>query len=137
MAKSYIRPSIAFDTTPMIWGVRQDSDPDDDHWIAKATQYIRKIESEGYSIMVPSPVISEYLVGATDTQFKEAKILRRGFLIADLDSMAATLAAQLQRGGIVEAIHDEFGTPKKSIRIDAFIIAIACVQGASKIITNK
>jgi hypothetical protein len=89
MAKSHMQRSIAFDTTPMLWGVRE---LDDEHrMVVHTKKYIQKLESEGYSILVPAPVVSEYLVGATATQFKEAKILRHGFLIAEFDSQAAEL----------------------------------------------
>ncbi len=137
MAKSQMQPSIAFDTTPLIWGVREDSDPNDSHMIAHTKKYIKKLQSEGYGIVIPSPVVSEYLVGATATQFHEAKILSRGFLIADLDSPSAVLAARLQRGGMVDIIHNETGIPKPSIRIDTFIIAIAILNRVEKIITHN
>jgi predicted nucleic acid-binding protein len=87
--------------------------------------------------MVPTPVISEYLVGAPATELHELEIIRRGFEYPALDLPSARLAAELQRGGVVDAIHDEFGAPKQSIRIDAFIIAIAIVNGASWIVTNN
>lgn len=37
----------------------------------------------------------------------------------------------------MDAIHDEFGTPRPMIRIDSFIIAIAIEVGAEKIVTNN
>lgn len=87
--------------------------------------------------MIPSPVVAEYLVGATATQFHEKEILRRGFEIHEFDVHRAELAAHLQRGAMVEIIHDEFGTPKQNIRIDSFIIAIAILGEAEKIVTNN
>lgn len=135
MAKSHMKPSIAFDTTPMLWGVR---DQEDEFKMVEHTKrYIKKLENDGYYILVPTPVVAEYLVGATATQFKEAQILRRGFLIADLDPEAAILAAKMQRGGNVEIIHGEYGIPKQNIRIDSFIIAIAITNGSKKIITHN
>lgn len=137
MAKSHMMPSVCFDTTPLIWGVREDAEDEDFHMIHHTKNYIKSLSDSGHAIMVPSPVVAEYLVGATDTQFHEARILRRGFRITDLDARCAELAAKLQRGGIVDAIHDEYGIPKQNIRIDAFIIAIAIENGALKIITNN
>ncbi len=133
--KVRIRPTVCFDTTPLIWGIREDSSREDEHMIERAKKYVGYLESHRYSIMVPVPVVSEYLVGATETQWREAELLRRGYEIPVLDLPSAMLAAQLQRGGLVDAIHDEFGTSKQSIRIDAFIIAIAIRNGASRIVT--
>jgi predicted nucleic acid-binding protein len=118
----------------MLWGVRE---MDDEHGMVEHTKkYIKTLESRGFTILVPAPVVAEYLVGASATEFHEAAILRRGFRIADLDAEAAHLAARLQRGGKVDFIHKEYRIPKQSIKIDSFIIAISIVQGASKIVTN-
>ena len=92
---------------------------------------------QNITIMVPAPVIAEYLVGATDTQIQELEVLRRGFEIPSLDAPSSTRAAILQRGGIVNEIRAEYGTPRQSIKIDAFIIAIAIENHASRIITNN
>jgi predicted nucleic acid-binding protein len=137
MAKSRMRPAICLDTTPMIWGVREDADNDDFHMIERTKLYIKKISEAGFAIMVPSPVVAEYLVGATQTQFHENEIIRRGFEHPDFDVRCAELAARLQRGGMVDEIHDETGIPKSNIRIDSFIISIAIINEAEKIVTNN
>jgi predicted nucleic acid-binding protein len=121
----------------MIWGVREDATGADFPMIERTKQYIKKISEDGYAIMVPSPVVAEYLVGATDTQFHENQIIKRGFEHPDFDVRCAELAAMLQRGGIVNEIHEETGTSKSNIRIDAFIIAIAIVNEAEKIVTDN
>ncbi len=64
-------------------------------------------------------------------------VIRRGFEHPDLDIHCAELAAKLQRGGMVDEIHQESKISKQSIRIDCFIIAIAIINGAEKIITNN
>ncbi len=87
--------------------------------------------------MVPPPVVAEYFVGATATQISEAELLRRGFECPAFDQADAMLAARLQRGGMVDAIHDEFGTPKQQIRIDCFIIYIDINNDEYIIITHN
>jgi predicted nucleic acid-binding protein len=137
MAKSRMRQAICFDTPTMIWGVREDASDNDHHMIERTKTYIKKISETGYAIMVPSPVVAEYLVGATDTQFHENKIIKQGFEHPDIDVRCAELAARLQRGGIVNVVHEEIKIPKPSIRIDTFIIAIAIVNEAEKIVTDN
>ena len=86
--------------------------------------------------MIPAPVIAEYFAGASETELEESEILKRGFEIPVLDLPSAILAARLQRGGVAEAIRDEFGIGRQQIRVDAFIVAIAIVNGADSIVTN-
>ncbi len=121
----------------MIWGVREDSDGHDFHMIERTKKYIKSISDAGYAIMVPSPVVAEYLVGATQTQFHEKAIICQGFEHPDLDIRCAELAAKLQRGGMVDEIHRETGISKPSMRIDSFIIAIAVINEADKIVTHN
>lgn len=137
MAESHARKVICFDTTPMIWGVRENADPGMEHMIERTKLYIKHIQEQRFAVMVPAPVVAEYLVGADDTQFAEMRILKRGFEIGALDAKSAAIAATLQRGGVVDEIRQEFGHPKRMIRIDAFIIAIAISEGAKKIITHN
>lgn len=44
MSKSGMRKLICFDTTPMIWGVREDADPNDQHMILRTKKYIKKYQ---------------------------------------------------------------------------------------------
>lgn len=71
-----MKPAICFDTTPVIWGIREDADDGDFHMIERTKKYIKKISEDGYAIMIPSPVVAEYLVGATATQFHEKEVIR-------------------------------------------------------------
>lgn len=137
MTRNRMRRAICFDTTPLIWGVRNDASPGQEHMIERTRRYVQHLTENRYAVMVPSPVVAEYFVGATATQIQEAELLRMGFELPAFTPADAMLAARLQRGGMVEQIHDEFGTPKQSIRIDAFIIAVAINNHADKIVTNN
>jgi predicted nucleic acid-binding protein len=136
MPQSRMRRAICMDTSPLIWGIRGDATRTQEHMIPRARAFIDHLSEHKYAIMVPSPVIAEYFVGATATQIHEAELLRRGFEHPSLDEASAMLAVTLQRGGKLDEIHEEYGLPKQSIKIDAFIIAIAILNGAEKIITH-
>ena len=136
MARSRARRGICFDTGRLIWGVREDATRGQEPMIERTSRYIEHLSKLGIAIMVPAPVVAEYLVGATETEIQEATLLRRGFEIPAFDLRAAMLAAELQRGGVVNQIRDETGLSKPAIRIDAFIIAIAIANGAEEIVTH-
>lgn len=128
---------VCFDTAPMIWGVREDADRGQEHMIEITKRYIRFLRSTGNAIMVPTPVIAEYLIGANDTQLRELEILKRGFQHPGLDIAAAVKAAELQRGGTIRSLQDEFQIDRDCLKTDAEIIAIAIMNKATKIITNN
>jgi predicted nucleic acid-binding protein len=100
-------------------------------------RFIRWLTIQRHSIMVPAPVVAEYFAGATATELHEQGLLMRGFEIPVLDARSAVLAAELQRGGVVDALHDEYGVPRQHLRIDAMIIAIAIAKEAHIIITHN
>lgn len=137
MPQARVRKAYCFDTSPLIWGVREDADPGDEHMIEICKRFIKWITAQGHTIMVPAPVIAEYFVGATDTQLHELELLKRGFEYPALDARSAVLAAELQRGGVIDALHDQLNTTKRQLRIDAMIIAIAIVKQADTIITHN
>jgi predicted nucleic acid-binding protein len=62
---------------------------------------------------------------------------RRAVAIVEDRFSRGVLAAKLQRGGKVDFLHGEYGTSKQSIRIDCFILAVAIVHRATKIVTNN
>lgn len=127
---------ICFDTAPLIWGVRGDSTRGQESEIEKTKSYISVLRSSHKQIMVPAPVLTEYLVGASDTELHELDVLKQGFQIANLDAASAVLAASLQRGDLARVIHEDFGVERQCIKIDALIIAIAITNHASRIITH-
>jgi hypothetical protein len=55
---------ICFDTTPPIWGVREESRRGQEHEIERTKNYIDFIRRTRKQILVPAPVLSEYLIGA-------------------------------------------------------------------------
>jgi predicted nucleic acid-binding protein len=128
--------SICFDTAPLIWAIRGESARGQESQIEKTRRYIEQLTRARKQLMISAPVLAEYLVGASATEFHELEILKRGFQTPVLDIASARLAADLQRGNAVRAIQDDFGLPRQCIKIDALIIAIAITNKASKIITN-
>lgn len=128
---------VCFDTTPLVWGVRGDADRGQEHMIERTKKFIYYLKRTQKQIMVPTPVLAEYLIGASATELNELDILRRGFILPGLDLPAAVKAAELQRGGMIRNLQDEFELDRACLKTDAEIIAIAIVGGASRIVTNN
>jgi predicted nucleic acid-binding protein len=128
---------ICFDTTPLIWGVRGESTRGQEQEIEKTRAYIRYLRDAHKQIMIPSPVVSEYLIGASATELHELEVLKRGFQIPSFDLPSAILAAKLQRGDTIKILQEDFDLDRECIKVDAQIIAIAIINHAVKIITNN
>jgi predicted nucleic acid-binding protein len=126
---------ISFDTPGLIWGIRGEATAGQEHQIETTKRYIKIIKKQKGQIMITTPALSEYLIGANETEQKELEILQRGFLIANLDVNSARLAAELQRDRIRE-LKEESQISKVCIKVDALIVAISITNHASKIFTH-
>lgn len=129
--------AICFDTAPLIWGVREDANRGDEHFIGRTQRYIKWLREQGAIIMVPAPVLAEYFVGASATELRNMEVLRRGFLTPPLNTRAAILAAELQRGSRIQTAIEMTGSGRQCLKTDALIIAIAICNDAEFIVTNN
>jgi predicted nucleic acid-binding protein len=129
---------ICFDTAPVIWGVQGAARPSQVLMIERTKRYIVHLEKTGQRIMIPSPVLAEYLLGfEPDEQDRQSQILEQSFFIPALDIPAARLAARLQsQTELLKSIRKDHSIDRQSLRVDAMIIAIAVVNKAERIITG-
>jgi predicted nucleic acid-binding protein len=128
---------ICLDTPLLIWGVRGISTRGQEHEIVKAARYIRWLKMKNLQVMVPTPVLAEFLVGATATELHEMSIFEMGFQIPPFDIPAAKITADLMRDAHhVKAIREEYGIGNQCIKTDAMILAIAISRNAQQIITS-
>src|SRR5262249_2902327 len=128
---------ICLDTAILIWGIRGSASRTQEHMTSKARRYIEHLEMQAERIMIPTPVLAEYFVGATATERHEMEIMERGFVFPPLDVPSALIAADLMRDiATTEEVKDETGLDIQSIKSDTFIIAIAIQHRATRIITH-
>jgi predicted nucleic acid-binding protein len=130
---------ICLDTAILIWGVRGIATAGQEPMIGRTRRYLDHLEEARTTIMVPTPALSEYLVGAESSvkAAEELAIFERGFYLPGFDIPSAFLAAELQRDSDkMKSIRKEFGVDRQQLRTDAMIIAIAVIHKAAKIITN-
>ena len=129
---------ICFDTSPVIWGVQGAAKTSQQRMIDRTRRYIRFLATENERIMVPAPVLMEYLVAfKSNEQDHQRQLIEQNFFVPSFDIPAALVAAQLLGNrALIKAIQKTEKVNPQSLRIDAQIIAIAIVHGASKIISN-
>jgi predicted nucleic acid-binding protein len=128
---------VCFDTAILIWGVQGVSRPNQVGMIERTRRYIEVLREEKTRIMVPSPAVGEYLLGfETEAERRrQAELFQQHFIVPGLDLQAAALAADLER----DAAGDLRGVEvpeRQRLRVDAQILAIAIVNGATVVISH-
>ena len=128
---------ICLDTPVLIWGVRGFASRTQEHEIVKAERYIKWLTIKEKKVLLPSIVLSEYLVGANATELHNGTIFEKGFQIAPFDVPAAKIAADLSRDiDMIMTIAKEHNVHRQCIKSDVMIAAIAIHRKAEKIITS-
>ena len=129
---------ICFDTHVLIWGVQGRAKAGQEHLIEKAKRYIRHLDQHNEQIMIPAPVVGEYLVHFNgDDLAKQKDIIQRNFFVPSLDIHAAAIQAEIEGDkALRKRIQAEDGLDRQQLRVDSQIIAIALVNKAEKIISH-
>jgi predicted nucleic acid-binding protein len=128
---------ICLDTPVLIWGVRGFASRGQEHEIDNAGRYIKWLKLKEQTVMIPTPVLAEYLVGESATDRHDGTIFETGFQIAPFDLRAAVIAAELARDiGLIKSIKKEEDVSHQCIKTDIMLAAIAIERKAEKIITT-
>jgi predicted nucleic acid-binding protein len=128
---------ICFDTHVLIWGVQGVASKGQEHLVAKARKYIRHLDAKHERIMVPAPVVGEYLIGFNDKdRHAQQELLQRLFFVPALDMHAATVQAEIEGNQeLLKELRDRFRLGRQEIRVDAQILAVAIVNNADRVIS--
>ena len=87
---------ISVDTQILIWGLKRNSTKNRAHMIPKAEHLLECLSQQRAKIMVPSLVLSEFLVKYTfDERAVVLAEMQKRFFIAPFDANSASLAAQM------------------------------------------
>jgi predicted nucleic acid-binding protein len=100
---------------------------------------IKNLEASKSKIIIPTPALSEVLVGAGDAASKYLELIHKSsqFKIASFSERAAIEVAAAHREAINAGDKKEgSGDSWQKVKFDRQIIAIAKVEGASKIYSN-
>jgi len=120
---------ICFDTTPLIWGM-QDTDP---HPVTKMNiertkAYLSSLAEQKERIIIPTPVLAEYLVKIPVADHVDAITqLRDLFLVYPFDERAASVAAHLRTQATFKSVVDQisseyhmsFESARQIVKVDA------------------
>jgi len=129
---------ICLDTAIVIWAIQGIEDPQRPDMPLRARRFIENLSEAGVRIMIPSPVVHEFLTGLpTEVKSETIEVLSKMFYIPSFDLSSAVLAAELDANrGEMKEIKSDYGLMRQQIKVDTQIIAIAIMHQATEIVTD-
>lgn len=122
----------------LIWGLQKTAAPDYQHLVERTERYLRYLDAENETVMIPSPVIAEYLQGFDASgRAREVAALQRAFFIPSFDLPSAALAAELTDKADAKQLRKTSRENRQALKVDVQIAATAIVHGASQIVTHN
>lgn len=90
---------ICLDTMILILGLQRKAAPKYQHLVERTQRYLKHLDDENETIMIPSPVVAEYLQGFDAAgRARQVTSLQKLFFIPSFDLPSAALAAELSEG---------------------------------------
>lgn len=129
---------ICFDTGPVIWGVQGKAKDGQEEMVERTQRYIKHLSEQKVKIMLPAPVVGEYLLGFDEAEReKQIQLINQVFRVPSFDMQAAVIAAELESNRrVIREIRENTGLGKDKLRVDAQVVAIAIANKAEKVVTN-
>jgi len=130
---------ICFDTGPLIWGIQKKAKLQQKDMIPRTEAYLKHLSEKKKRIMIPAPVLGEYLAGFKNKKDRDKQrlLIENIFYVPSFDAHTSAIFADIVNDrNLIKSIKEEFKEVRQSLRIDAQIIAIAIAQEAECIITH-
>ncbi len=133
---------VCIDNHILIWGIRRDSSPSQREMIERTAQFLESLDSKKFRVIVPMPVVAEFLIGAEDRDHPAIlQTLQERFILAPFDALAALATARIRKKNIesnlIAIVREEMPEmPRLQISVDHMIIGIAKANQAECIYTH-
>jgi predicted nucleic acid-binding protein len=124
---------VSLDTHILIWGIKEDAEPGQEHMIQLAKNLLAKLDEEKVIIIIPSIVLGEFLMRVPKNEHAQyLKKLEKRFIIASFDVKASSCFADLWLNK--KKIRKEDPTcTRDHLKADMMIAAIAITAGSELI----
>lgn len=121
------------DTMILVWGVRRECTPGQEDRLQAADALFEQFENDGTRLLIPAPVLSEYLVRVPRSQWEDVlSVFKAEYIIGTYDAKAAMIAAELHTRRVEtlkpEEIADLGG--RRELKVDCQVVAVAMSNGA-------
>ena len=133
---------VCIDNHVLIWGIRKTATPGQEAMIARTAQLLEYLDERKIQVIVPAPVIAEFLVGADEHDHTRIlQTLQQRFIVAPFDALAALATARVRRKnrqiGLEAQVRQEVeGVARWHLALDHMIVGIALSNKAKLIYTE-
>ena len=132
---------VCLDTPYFSWGLLLKATPGREDRIQQATEFFSLLDSMDSTIVVPTPIVTELLMGADPTErHKILTELENKFRVAEFDLLSAKFAADIwntkKASGAIDEITKSGASLRTKIKIDTQILAIAMATNVTVLYTE-
>lgn len=139
MSTGVKREIVCLDTNILIWGIKQQANPKQEHMISRAKDLIHTLEKSRSQVIIPSLVLAELLMPVSEADYgKLFAELNRTFMIVPFDAQAAFHFATLwkQHKQKQPAAIGENKPTRAKMKTDFMIVATAISRKADCIYSS-
>lgn len=123
---------VCLDNHVLIWGIKRQAIPDQQHMIERTRTFLQKLQDEGVTVVIPTVVLAEFLNHIpTEHHPNIIQQLSKSFVLAPFDAKTASLFSDIWKkkhgNGAIPT------KPREGLKVDTQIVAVALANQASVI----
>lgn len=123
---------VCLDTNVLIWGVKQQFTPGQEHMIERTARFIRHLDKKGVTCVVPAIVISELLMPLPLSEHMPfIAMVSTSFTVPSFNAVTASFLSK-----IWQSKKGQVDIKREEIKFDAMIVATALAARATCIYSN-
>jgi hypothetical protein len=128
---------VCIDTHVLMWGVQEYATDGQEEMIDRTKRFLRWLEGLGTQILIPTPIIAEFLMDVPSKHHATiTNLLEANFIVAPFDTQAASYFARMWQEKRDQGVIDEMkaaGKTREVIKFDAMFVSIAVARKAARI----
>lgn len=139
---------ICLDTSVLIWGIQGYARESQKGLVKRTANYLKSLERDSVRIVVPTPVLAEYLCGIPgEVADRQRQVIAKRFRIAEFGEDAAAVCSDLTRDLwrrsrdfkelAQQSPNEKWDRARQRYKVDCQVIAVAIDARADVIITGE
>jgi predicted nucleic acid-binding protein len=121
---------VCIDTHVLIWGIKKEAASSQRVMIERTTNFLQWLQNEHQTIIVPSPVLAEFLMRIPQNEHvKITRELQSRFIVPSYDAVAASMHAHIWQTNKNNGM-PSVNTGRERMKTDSMIVAIAVANKA-------
>ncbi|MBY6273961.1 MAG: hypothetical protein CW346_17455 [Bacillaceae bacterium] len=134
---------VCIDNHILVWGIGKQAKKGQEAMIERAEAFLEKLKSEKHQVIIPAPVVTEFLVGIQEDRHPEVlRTLQTHFMIAAFDVPSSVYASQVwkcyygQQDLLNGPPPDGISSWRTKLKVDCQVLGIAKRHQVDVLYTN-